>query len=150
MTKHCALAIALCCAVVARADNEAPAATGDAAIRRTLGAQQEAWNRRDLDRFMAGYWRSPELTFYSGGQATRGWQATLDRYRARYQGEGREMGTLGFSELTVEMLGADAAVARGRWHLALSGGKEAGGLFTLVWRRFPDGWRIVHDHTSTN
>jgi len=58
------------------------------------------------------------------------------------------MGTLEFSNLQIEPLSADTAFVRGQWHLTLSDGKTPHGLFTLVFRRFPDGWKIVHDHTS--
>jgi len=114
-----------------------------------LNKQVEAWNRRDLEGFMQGYWRSPELTFYSGASPLSGWQSTLDRYRQRYQGEGREMGHLDFSELQVQGLGSGAAFVRGRWHLKMTTG-EAGGLFTLIFRHFDDGWKIIHDHTSSS
>jgi beta-aspartyl-peptidase (threonine type) len=117
-------------------------------VRKTLDAQVAAWNRKDLDGFMAAYWRSPELTFYGGATVTRGWQATLDRYRKKYQSEGREMGTLAFDDLVVERLGVEAALARGRWKLTFSTGKTAEGLFTLILRKQPEGWRIVHDHSS--
>src|SRR5262245_47257123 len=128
----------------------APAAHTDAqkAIRQVLDAQVTAWNKGDLDGFMAGYWQSPDLSFFSGATKLRGWQATLDRYRKKYQGEGREMGKLTFSELDIELLGADHALVRGRWQLALKK-DNPGGLFTLVFRRLPGGWRIVHDHTSS-
>jgi beta-aspartyl-peptidase (threonine type) len=117
-------------------------------VRKVLDQQVAAWNRKDLEGYMAGYWRSPELTFYGGSSVTRGWQATLDRYRQRYQSEGKEMGKLDFAELVVEPLGDAAALARGRWHLSLSGGRDLQGLFTVLLRRFPEGWRIVHDHSS--
>jgi ketosteroid isomerase-like protein len=119
-----------------------------AAVEAVLRTQQDAWNRHDLDAFMAGYWNSPELTFFSGANVRNGWQATLDRYRATYASPGHEMGKLGFSELRVEMLGSDAAFVRGSWHLTMSDGKMPHGLFTLVFRKFPEGWKIVHDHTS--
>ena len=119
----------------------------DAAVRQVLNAQVEAWNHGDLDAFMAGYWSAPDLTFYSGPDRTSGWQATLDRYRKRYQAEGKEMGQLTFSDVDVKMLGPDYALVRGRWQLELSTDKP-GGLFTLIFRRLPEGWRIIHDHTS--
>jgi beta-aspartyl-peptidase (threonine type) len=125
----------------------APAESADAAIRRVLEAQVEAWNKGDLEAFMTGYWQSPELSFYSGGDKYRGWQATIERYRKRYQSEGQEMGRLTFSELDVQVLGPDNALVRGRWQLVRSKDKP-GGLFTLIFRRFPEGWRIIHDHTS--
>jgi uncharacterized protein (TIGR02246 family) len=119
-----------------------------AAVEAVLRTQQDAWNRHDLDAFMAGYWNSPELTFFSGANERKGWQATLDRYRAAYASPGHEMGKLEFSALRIEMLGPDAAFVRGSWHLIMSDGKTPHGLFTLVFRRFPEGWKIVHDHTS--
>jgi uncharacterized protein (TIGR02246 family) len=119
-----------------------------AAIEHVLRTQQNAWNHHDLDAFMAGYSNSADLTFFSGGKQTSGWQATLDHYRATYASPGHEMGTLEFSALLIEMLGPDAAFVRGAWHLTLSDGKTPHGLFTLVFRKFPDGWKIVHDHTS--
>lgn len=119
-----------------------------AAVRHVLDDQVVAWNRKDLEGYMAGYWKSPELVFFAGGTGTRGWQATIDRYRKRYQGEGKEMGTLSFSDVSIEGLGPAAVLARGEWRLAMSGGKELRGLFTVILRRMPEGWRIVHDHSS--
>jgi ketosteroid isomerase-like protein len=117
-------------------------------IRQVLLTQADAWNRHDLEGFMAGYWSSPELTFFSGANAARGWQAARDRYRKNYQSEGREMGKLEFSDLQIEPLASDAAFVRGAWKLTLRDGKTPHGLFTLVFRKFPDGWKIIHDHTS--
>jgi beta-aspartyl-peptidase (threonine type) len=118
------------------------------AIEQVLHTQQDAWNHHDLDAFMAGYWNSADLTFFSGAKQTSGWQATLDRYKATYASPGHEMGTLEFSALRIEVLGPDAAFARGAWHLTVPDGKTPHGLFTLVFRKFPAGWKIIHDHTS--
>jgi ketosteroid isomerase-like protein len=117
-------------------------------IEHLLRIQQEAWNRHDLDGFMAGYWNSPELTFFSQAKENLGWQAAMDRYRATYSGPGKEMGKLEFSNLRIEMLGPDSAFVRGAWLLTMPEGKTPHGLFTLVFRKFPDGWKIIHDHTS--
>ncbi|HEY6372072.1 MAG TPA: nuclear transport factor 2 family protein [Candidatus Sulfotelmatobacter sp.] len=125
-----------------------PAADPKSAVEQVLHAQQDAWNHHDLDAFMSGYWNSADLTFFSGAKQTSGWQATLDRYKATYASPGHEMGTLEFSALRIEMLGPEAAFVRGAWHLTMSDGKTPYGLFTLVFRKFPDGWKIVHDHTS--
>src|SRR5208282_5322690 len=118
------------------------------AIERVLRTQQEAWNRHDLEGFMAGYWNSPELTFFSGAEEHDGWQATIDRYLAKYSSAGHEMGKLEFSGLRVVVLSQDSAFVRGAWKLTMSDGKGPHGLFTLVFRKFPEGWKIVHDHTS--
>jgi len=117
-------------------------------VEHVLQAQQEAWNRHDLEGFMAGYWNSPQLTFFSGAKEHEGWQATMDRYRATYTSPEHEMGKLEFSRLRIEMLSADAAFVRGAWQLTMTDGKTPHGLFTLVFRRFSEKWKIVHDHTS--
>jgi ketosteroid isomerase-like protein len=120
---------------------------GAKAVREVLDTQVAAWNKGDLKGFMAGYWKSEKLTFFSGDKIELGWQATYDRYQKRYQAEGREMGKLAFSDLDIEMLGTDTAWVRGRWKLVTSKDSPSG-LFTLLFKKFPDGWRIVHDHTS--
>jgi uncharacterized protein (TIGR02246 family) len=139
--------------VLAAATALAPlvAAEGPAAptARSVLDAQVEAWNRGDLEGFMATYWRSSDLVFCSGSTVTKGWDETLARYRTRYQSEGREMGKLRFDAIEVIPLGEDAALARGAWRLHMSDGKEPHGLFTLLLRRLDGTWRIVHDHTSS-
>jgi beta-aspartyl-peptidase (threonine type) len=126
------------------------AAGWEAEIRAVLDAQVAAWNEGKLEEFMTGYWRSPDLTFFSGGRRLSGWDATIERYRKTYQAEGKEMGRLVFSELDISQLGTRAAVVRGRWELTMSDGKKLGGLYTLVFRRFNRNWKIIHDHTSSN
>lgn len=124
-----------------------PLAAQSSPIQQVLNQQQADWNRHDLEAFMSGYWNSPSLTFF-GAKKTSGWQATLDRYRKSYQSEGHEMGKLEFSDLQIEELAPDAAFVRGRYKLTLSNGKTPHGLFTLIFRKFPDGWKIIHDHSS--
>ncbi len=118
------------------------------AIEHLLRKQQEAWNRHDLEGFMAGYWNSPGLTFFSGAKEHDGWQAAMDRYLTVYGSPGHEMGQLEFSGLRVVVLSQDSAFVRGSWKLTMSHGKPPQGLFTLVLRKLPEGWKIVHDHTS--
>lgn len=118
-------------------------------IRAVLDAQVAAWNAGKLEEFMQGYWRSPKLTFFSAGRKLQGWDATLERYRKTYQAEGKEMGKLVFSDLDIQAFNR-VAVVRGKWELTLSDGKKPGGLYTLVFRRFKNGWKIIHDHTSSN
>ena len=117
-------------------------------IRAVLDRQMLAWNRGDIEAFMEGYWRSPDLTFFSDNTAVSGWEETITRYRTRYQTGGNQMGKLEFLDLKIELLGSAAAFVRGRFHLSGSG-NEATGLFTLTFRKLPGGWKIVHDHTST-
>jgi len=117
-------------------------------VKHMLVSQIEAWNRHQLEGFMRGYWRSPDLTFFSAGTVTKGWEPTLQRYRQRYQSQGKEMGQLEFQDLNIDIVGRKAAVVTGSWHLTMSDGSNPHGLFTLIVKKMPGGWRIVHDHTS--
>jgi uncharacterized protein (TIGR02246 family) len=131
-------------------------------IESVLRAQRDAWNRGDIDAYMNGYWRSHETVFVSGDDVTRGWQKVRDRYKAKYSDRAK-MGSLTFSELEVKALSDDSAVVLGSWKLKLANDapsqiatparssgvtSEPHGRFTLIFRKFPDGWKIVHDHTS--
>lgn len=119
------------------------------AIKHLLVGQVEAWNRGDLKGFMEGYWHSPDLTFFSGGTVNKSWDAAMQRYQQRYQGTGKQMGKLDFQDLTIDLLSRQATVVTGSWHLTMPDGKEPYGLFTLVLKKLPNGWKIVHDHTSS-
>lgn len=129
-------------------DTGVPASHETAAIEAVLTAQQAAWNRGDIDAFMEGYARSEGLRFASGGTVTRGWQSTLERYKARYTNRAI-MGELTFSGLEVDQVSADAAIVHGAWKLERAG-EDPSGLFTLVLRKGDDGaWRIVSDTTTS-
>jgi ketosteroid isomerase-like protein len=117
-----------------------------AEIQSVLTAQQDAWNRGGIDTFMNGYAQSASTVFISEDNVERGWQTVRERYRVKYSDRAK-MGTLSFSEIEVTMLSADAAVVLGRWRLKRAN-DEPHGRFTLVFKRLPEGWRIVHDHTS--
>ena len=117
------------------------------AIRTVLDEQVAAWNRGDIEGFMAGYWRSEETVFISGDSVTHGWQATLDRYKKGYDSRAK-MGALTFSDLDIKLTDKKHAVVIGRW--ALQREKDnPHGRFTLLFRKFKEGWRVVHDHTSS-
>ncbi len=131
-----------------RAQDPHPADPSASEIAAVLTSQQTAWNRGDIGAFMDGYWNSPDLTFLGSSGISRGWQAVFTRYRQRYPTEAA-MGHLDFSDLEIRLLSATSALALGRWHLSLrSEAGDAGGVFTLVFQKFPAGWKIVHDHTS--
>jgi len=132
----------------AGADEPKARQTDRNAIRAVLTAQQEAWNRGDIAAFLTGYWHSPNLTFSGSNGIFRGWDAVMARYKRNYPDRGA-MGTLDFSNLEVRFLGPDAALVLGHWHLKRQK-DEIGGVFTLVLQRFPEGWRIIHDHTSAS
>jgi uncharacterized protein (TIGR02246 family) len=117
-----------------------------AAITKILEAQQSNWNQGNVDAFLEGYWRSADLTFSGNSGIARGWDGVQARYKKNYP-DRAAMGQLDFSGLEFRFLGPDAALVLGHWHLTRAQG-DVGGVFSLVWQRFPEGWRIIHDHTS--
>ena len=130
----------------AQAGDDSEAAVRD--VQAVLDQQVVDWNKGNLDGFLSGYWNSPKVVFMSGGSRFDGFSAMRDRYHRRYKAEGKAMGQLAFSELDVEPLGPEAVLARGRFRLTMPDGTKPTGLFTVIVRKFPEGWKIVHDHTS--
>jgi ketosteroid isomerase-like protein len=118
-----------------------------AAVRAVIEAQAAAWNRGDVTGYMEGYAKEEATTFVSGDTVTRGWQTVHDRYKARYDTR-EKMGTLAFSELEFKPLSEFYLMATGRWQLTRAADTPHG-RFTLIFRRTNAGWRIVHDHTSS-
>jgi ketosteroid isomerase-like protein len=116
-------------------------------VRAVMEMQQAAWNRGDIDAFMDGYERAESTTFVSGDELTRGWQTVLDRYKRRYTSK-ELMGMLTFSDLDIQSLNADHAVVDGRWKLTRANDTPHG-RFTLLFKRTGNGWRIVHDTTTS-
>jgi ketosteroid isomerase-like protein len=120
--------------------------TAASEIRSVLRMQQDAWNHGDIDRFMNGYAHSRRTVFVSEDTVRRGWETVRNRYREKYSDRAK-MGVLTFSDLEIVLLSPDSAVALGRWKLKRAKDRPHG-QFTLIFRRLPEGWRIVHDHTS--
>src|ERR1044071_5848168 len=85
-------------------------------IREVLRAQQQAWNRGDIDGFMNGYARTRSTTFVSDDTIRRGWETVRARYREKYSDRAK-MGVLTFSEPEITLLSPNAAVVLGRWSL---------------------------------
>jgi ketosteroid isomerase-like protein len=120
--------------------------SGDSQIRDLLAAQADAWNRGDIDSFMNSYWKSDETAFVGATGVARGWKAVLERYHRAYPNR-QSMGHLTFSNLEVYEDCAGSAFVLGEYHLQ-RGRDHPSGVFTLNLRKFPEGWRIVLDHTT--
>jgi len=116
------------------------------AIMEVINQQSQAWNKGDVEGYMQGYWKSEKLRFASGDKVTYGWQQTLKNYKKSYPSKSK-MGELVFSEIKIEILSENEALAFGRWKLIRKGDNPQG-LFTLHFHKFADGWKIVSDHTS--
>jgi len=117
-------------------------------IRAVLDTQVDAWNAGDIETFMSGYVKSEQLRFAGASGVRRGYTATLNRYRKAYPSKSA-MGQLRFSDLEIKSLSRRYAEVFGRYHLRRGGRyKNASGMFTLLFEKKPEGWLIVHDHSS--
>jgi len=144
------LLIAIVCAAISAREFSAKKglakADAEADILALLDMQTAAWNRGDVDAFMVGYWKSDETEFLGASGLVKGWQAVLERYRHNYP-DRKAMGHLTFSNLEVHVVCAEAAFVIGQFQLERESDRPAG-IFTLNFRKFPEGWRIVADHTT--
>ncbi len=116
------------------------------AIRQVLSNQEAAWNNGDIDAFMNGYWNSDSLLFIGSKGVTYGYQNTLNRYKTGYNST-EKMGRLKFDLLHFIPISADCWMVIGKWQLTRTIG-DAGGHFSLVFRRIKGQWVITSDHTS--
>ena len=110
---------------------------------------QATWNRGDLAAFASDYEDSPETTFVGKDVTRGGTAAVLARYQSHYPNR-EAMGTLSYSELSVRVLAPELVLVTGKYSLqrTKAGGGDASGRFTLVIRKTPKGWKIIHDHSS--
>jgi uncharacterized protein (TIGR02246 family) len=141
--------LALFCAAAFTQTSVADANKDSADIKQVLADQQAAWNRGDIDAFMNGYKDSEDTTFI-GKTIAHGYKTILERYKKNYSTR-ETMGTLDFSDLTVTALCKDFAAVTGKYHLTRTpaAGGEASGIFSLIFQRQPDGWKIILDHSSS-
>lgn len=114
-------------------------------IQTILDRQKTAWNKGNIMRFMEDYWKSKNFTFQSGNNRLHGWNALLSRYEKSYSGE--KMGKLDFTDIEIKVLSNNIVYVLGRWKLSFKDSSNEG-LFTIIFQRKPEGWRIIHDHTS--
>lgn len=122
-------------------------AEAQATILSVMDAQVEAWNEGKIRAFMDGYAHTDSLLFLSGGEVRRGWEEAYYAYVRNYP-DRDAMGTLSFSERSVRVLSDSYALVHGRWRLEREN-DTPGGLFTLLFAREGEDWKIIHDHTSS-
>lgn len=116
-------------------------------VRAVLDASEAGWNDGDLEAYMQCYLESDSLRFGGNGDVTYGWRPVLERYRKKYTDKAA-MGILRFSDIDITVLSGDAALVFGRWRLDRETDHPEG-LYTLLLRKTPGGWKIVHDHSSS-
>ena len=107
-----------------------------------------AWNRGDLDTFLATY-KDDAGTAFMAPQITYGLTDIKARYARSYFKDGKPKSQLTYSDLKYRPLGSDYVLVTGRWQLTEpQTGKKQEGYYTLVWEQTSTGWKIVHDHSS--
>jgi ketosteroid isomerase-like protein len=149
------LLIAIAPASPAQAAHDAAASAADETeIRAAIKTQADAWNRADIPVFMEAYEDSPDTTFI-GLSLRKGYQPIRERYVLNYTNP-EQMGKLTFNDLDIRLLPSgcgksEIALVTGKFHLertAKGEAKKDDGIFSLVWRKGPHGWKIILDHTS--
>lgn len=115
-------------------------------IRSVLEEQRLAWNSGEIEKYMTGYWQNDSLMFIGKSGITYGWQNTLNNYKKGYP-DTAAMGKLKFDILEVKRLSVMYFFVVGKWHLTRSIG-DAGGHFTLLFKKIKNRWVIVADHSS--
>lgn len=116
------------------------------AIRSVMAAQQDAWNRGDIDVFMEYYWKSSDLQFLGSKGPTYGWENTLKRYKTNYSSRDL-MGTLKFDILNLNQRSKKVITVLGKFTLERKDDQPTG-YFLLVFQKIKGKWLIVADHTS--
>ncbi len=150
MRRFLLILVMLCVCAIGHAQD-----ADETAIRAVLAGQAMAWNRGDVAAFMQGYEDSPDTAFVGAGAVQKGFQLILNRYRKAYATKA-QMGTLTFSNIAVRLLPgscgqAEYAIVTGNFHLTRTrkgAARKDDGIFSLLWRRSPQGWKIILDHTS--
>jgi ketosteroid isomerase-like protein len=115
-------------------------------INQAMQAQQDAWNRGDVEAFMQYYWNDDSLLFIGLKGPTYGWKTTLDNYKRGYDTP-EKMGVLTFHNHRIDSLSPDAANVFGEWKIERTT-ETIGGYYTLIWSRKDQQWKITQDHTN--
>lgn len=144
----CLIILAITSVIVSGANAEVTKSKLKDGVLSVLHEQNNAWNKGDLDKFMAGYLKSADTSYSSSGKEVWGYEALQERYVKKYGNSKDTMGKLSFTDERVFDLGSDSALCMGHWHLIREGKEPLDGSFSLVLLKTKDGWKILHDHTS--
>ena len=106
----------------------------------------EAWNRRDLDGYLATYADGDHVRWVSGGKMITGKTAIKNALDPRFA-SGEAMGKLAIKQLQIEIKTPSNALVFGTWQLQFDR-EEMSGVFTVHLQLVSDMWLIVSDHAS--
>lgn len=141
------------CRGSARPTTDPSPASDSRALTRVITAQLERsaldWNQGNLDGFLSDYAPESTTTFIDGRRARKGIDFIRQNYAPRFSGRVRR-DSLHFEEVEVRGLSPELALVTARFILQRGSEVTASGPFTLVMERRPDGWKILHDHSSSD
>lgn len=113
-----------------------------------MKAQEESWNKGDLEGFMEAYWKSDSLMFVGKSGITKGWNQTLTNYKNSYKNK-EEMGTLNFTNKLMDFVDEETIFVIGKWNLTrLDSLGDLSGHYSLIWKLKNNKWVIITDHSS--
>lgn len=117
-------------------------------IRVSLNTMTTDWNRGDLHAFLNVYNPSTSTIYISSaGQILHGIETINQRFYSQYPNTAK-MGHLVNSDVTIQMLSDNYATVEGKWHLTRHPDEDVGGVFSLLYKKTDQGWKIQLDHTS--
>ena len=116
-------------------------------ILKVIRTGQTGWNEGNWDKYMSQYLKSDSIRFVGKGNCTYGWETVMKNYKKGYPDKSA-MGKLTFSNIDIKVLSDSSALVFGKWELERIN-DHPWGLFTLIWKLTPHGWKIIHDHTSS-
>lgn len=119
-------------------------------VKQVVEKQVADWNRGELDSFLTGYLKSPDISYVSDDGEILGYYALMARYAEKYGADKKSMGQLSFSKMRVVELGPKNALCVGHWSVKRNAGAPVEGVCSLVLENTDKGWKIIHDHSSSN
>lgn len=152
-----AITLLLAAAVAACRTGGGTATSGSHSSIATLASQTTSqldraaadWNRGDLEGFLSDYAAESTTTFVDGRRARHGFESIRQFYAPRFA-PGARRDSLRFEEVEARHLSPRLALVTARFVLTRGGTVTASGPFTLVMEERPAGWRILHDHSSSD
>ena len=116
------------------------------AIRKMLSAQEDEWNKGNLETFMKGYWQNDSLVFIGKNGPKYGYATTLANYKKGYP-DTATMGKFTSTILNLKKLSKNYYFVVGKWYLKRSIG-DVSGHYTLLIQKINGEWVIIADHSS--
>jgi uncharacterized protein (TIGR02246 family) len=111
-------------------------------------AQQNAWNKGDLDAYLSHYKESPDTQAVLAN-LVRGIDAVRSAYKQNFPNKDT-MGTIEDTDIEVRALGDNYALATGKYHLnrPKKSGGPVEGTFMEIFEKTANGWQIIFSQST--